>query len=67
MEENKKWIPKEGYSLTLEEIDSLYEEFIHGHNFIDSTSLQGREVTNTIKTFHRWLVNAAISGSRLIN
>jgi len=67
MEENK-WIPREGYALTLDEIHFLFEEYLNnyaGNKYADFEKLEIKVLVREIERLRSWLTNAAISGMRL--
>ncbi|MCR2050951.1 hypothetical protein NSB25_27395 [Acetatifactor muris] len=63
MKEQGKWIPREGYSLTLEEIHFLFDDYLNNYNGDDQ--LQTRRTVKDIEELRSWITNAAIRGKRL--
>lgn len=59
----KQWIPREGYSLTLNEIHFLFAEYLN--NYIDDEQLETKRTIRDIEELRGWLTNAAIFGDRL--
>jgi len=62
MEENK-WVPREGYALTLDEIHFLFSEYLN--NYAGCEQLEAKSTVRQIEELRSWLTNAAISGARL--
>ena len=63
MEESNQWIPREGYSLTLEEIHFLFANYLNNYNGDDQ--LETRRIVEDIEELRCWITNAAIKGERL--
>lgn len=60
---DKQWEPREGYSLTLDEIHFLFAEYLN--NYSGNDSLECKRTIREIEELRCWLTNAAISGTRL--
>ena len=63
MEEKKDWKPREGYSLTLEEINFLFREYLN--NYAGCNQLEEKRIVREIEKLRSWLSNAAFYGTRL--
>lgn len=63
MKEDKKWIPREGYSLTLNEIHFLFTEYLN--NYSGDDQLETKRTVRDVEELRSWLTNAAIKGERL--
>ena len=63
MEDDKKWVPREGYSLTLEEIHFLFSEYLN--NYSGYEQLETKRTIREIEELRSWITNAAIKGERL--
>ena len=63
MEDDKKWVPREGYSLTLEEIHFLFSEYLNNYNGYEQ--LETKRTIREIEELRSWITNAAIKGERL--
>ena len=59
----KQWIPREGYSLTLNEIHFLFAEYLN--NYIDDEQLETKRAIRDIEELRSWITNATIFGDRL--
>lgn len=63
MEKDKEWIPREGYMLTLDEIDFLFDEYLN--NYSGCEQLEAKRTVREINELRSWLAQAAFHGKRL--
>lgn len=61
--ESKKWVSREGYALTLNEIHFLFREYLS--NYDGDDQLETKRIVEEIKELRSWITNAAIYGDRL--
>lgn len=60
---SEEWQPREGYSLTLDEIHFIFSEYLN--NYSGEKQLEILRTKRDIEELRSWITNAAISGDRL--